>query len=78
MRLEFCYIDVFQRKSSAEVQLQYFLRQTELMKKSTYRVSQGKEIGREARIYTAFDKIGKEIKNIRIGGEAVKVLEGKI
>jgi predicted PhzF superfamily epimerase YddE/YHI9 len=48
------------------------------MKKSTYRVSQGKEIGCEARIYAAFDKIGKEIKNIRIGGEAVKVLEGKI
>lgn len=49
-----------------------------ILSKSHYTVSQGKELGRESTIYAAFEKTGDKISKIQIGGNAVKVLEGSI
>jgi len=55
-----------------------FIAKNNFLEKSNYVVTQGAELGREGRIYASFEKGGSEIKNIKIGGEAVKVLEGEI
>lgn len=49
-----------------------------ILEKSNYIASQGRELGRESAIYASFEKIGDKILNIKIGGSAVKVLEGTI
>lgn len=49
-----------------------------ILEKSNYVASQGKELGRESRLFVGFDKAEDVIKNIRVGGEAVRVLEGEI
>lgn len=55
-----------------------FIAKFDLLAKQNYLVTQGKEVGREGRVYAAFEKRGDEIKNIKIGGEAIKILEGEI
>lgn len=55
-----------------------YIAKNNLLKKSEYVVTQGAEIGREGRVYASFEKSGNDVKNIKIGGEAVKVLEGEI
>lgn len=55
-----------------------FIAKFNLLEKSNYTVTQGAEIGREGRVFASFEKISDEIKNIRIGGSAVKVLEGEM
>ncbi len=49
-----------------------------ILEKSNYIASQGRELGRESAIYASFEKINGKIQNIKIGGGAVKVLEGTI
>lgn len=55
-----------------------YIAKNNLLDKSNYVVTQGSEVGREGRVYASFEKFGDEIKNIKIGGEAIKVLEGNI
>lgn len=55
-----------------------YIAKNNLLKQSEYVVTQGSEIGREGRVYASFEKIAGEVKNIKIGGEAIKVLEGEI
>jgi PhzF family phenazine biosynthesis protein len=55
-----------------------YIAKNNLLEKSNYIVTQGSEVGREGRVYASFEKVGEEIKNIKIGGEAIKVLEGEI
>lgn len=55
-----------------------FIAKNNLLINSNYVATQGKEIGREGAVYAGFERIGDEIKNIKIGGEAIKVLEGEI
>jgi len=49
-----------------------------ILTNSSYTVSQGKEVGREGRVYASFNRDKDIITNIKIGGEAVKVLEGSL
>lgn len=55
-----------------------YIAKNNLLEKSNYIATQGKEVGREGRIYASFEKIGSEVRNIIIGGEAIKILEGEI
>lgn len=55
-----------------------FIAKFDLMSQKNYVVTQGKEVGREGRVYAGFDKIDNVVKNIKIGGEALKILEGEI
>lgn len=55
-----------------------YIAKFDLLSQKNYRVKQGGEIGREGSVYAAFDKIGGVVRNIVIGGEAVKVLQGEI
>ncbi len=49
-----------------------------LLDQTNYIASQGRELGRESIIYASFAKDKDIIHNIKIGGRALKVLDGKI
>lgn len=56
----------------------YIAKYNILPNKTNYIASQGKELGRESTIYASFTKNNDKISQIKIGGNAVKVLEGSI
>jgi PhzF family phenazine biosynthesis protein len=56
----------------------YIAKYNILPNKINYIASQGKELGRESKIYASFAKNNDKISQIKIGGDAVKVLEGSI